>query len=216
MKDFNERKAEILRRASERITRRKTIKNRILSIAIPFFVLGVALSVFLSGGFLSEKSKGVESTEPYEEDFFADSATDDFFADAQNSYADSIPDWYIAGIMVSDNNGLLKEYTADNDSETINEIKKIINGVFDFGAGNDEFESSTSATIPPSDNNQDEEVKGQGNITEYKIQIVDSLGEKAVFVLKGYKLTDIDSGETVTLDNTQRDNLLNTLGLKEN
>jgi hypothetical protein len=184
-----------------------------LSIAIPFFVLGVALSVFLSGGFLSEKSKDVESTEPYEEDFFADSATDDFFADAQNSYADSIPDWYIAGIMVSDNNGLLKEYTADNDSETINEIKKIINGVFNFSAGNDEFESSTSATIEPSDNNQDEEVKGHDNITEYKIQIVDSLGEKAVFVLKGYKLTDIDLDETVTLNNAQRESLLKEFGL---
>ena len=209
MKDFNERKAEILRRANERITRRKVIKNRILSMAIPFFVLGVALSVFLSGGFFAEKSKGVEDTEFYEEDFFANSETDDYFMD-------TIPDSYIAEIKVSDNNGSLLEYTADNDSEKINEIQKIINGVFDFGAGNDEFESSTSATIPPSENNQDEEVKGQGNITEYKIQMVDSLGEKAVFVLKGYKLTDIDSGETVILDNTQRDNLLNTLGLKEN
>ena len=209
MKDFNERKAEILLRANERITRRKAIKNRVLSIAIPFFVLGVALSVFLSGGFFAEKSKGVEDTEFYEEDFFANSETDDYFMD-------TIPDSYIAEIKVSDNNGLLKEYNSDNDSETINEIQKIINGVFDFGAGNDEFESSTSATIPPSENNQDEEVKGQGNITEYKIQMVDSLGEKVVFVLKGYKLTDIDLDETVTLNNAQRDNLLNTLGLKEN
>ncbi len=209
MKDFNERKAEILRRANERIIRRKVIKNRVLSIAIPFFVLGVALSVFLSGGFLAEKSKGVEDTEFYEEDFFTNSETDDYFMD-------TILDSYITEIKVSDNNGSLLEYTADNDSEKINEIQKIINGVFDFSEGNDEFESSTSATIPPSENNQDEEVKGQGNITEYKIQMVDSLGEKAVFVLKGYKLTDIDSGETVTLDNTQRDNLLNTLGLKEN
>ncbi len=209
MKDFNERKAEILRRANERITRRKAIKNRILSVAIPFFVLGVALSVFLSGGFLAEKSKGVEETESYEEDFFANSTTDDFFAD-------SIKDWYIAEIKVSDNNGLLKEYTAENDSETINEIQKIINGVFDFSAGNGEIESSTSATTAPSDNSQDDEVKGHGNITEYKIQIADSLGEKTVFVLKGYKLTDIDLDETVTLNNAQRDNFLNTFGLREN
>lgn len=209
MNDFNQRKAEILRRATERITRRKAIKNRILSIAIPFFVLGVALSVFLSGGFLSEKSNGVESTEPYEEDFFADSETDDYFMD-------TIPDSYITEIKVSDNNGSLLEYTADNDSETINEIQKIINGVFDFSAGNDEFESSTSATIAPSDNNQDDEVKGHGNITEYKIETIDSLGEITVYTLKDCILTNTETGETTTLNNAQRDNLLNTLGLKEN
>ena len=207
MKDFNERKAEILRRANERIIRRKTIKNRILSIAIPFFVLGVALSIFLSGGFLAEKSKGVENTESYEEDFFANSTTDDFFTD-------SMPDWYIAEIKVSDNNGSLKKYTANSDSETIEQVTDIINSSFNTNSGGGAIESSTAAITAP--NATDEEVKNQNSITEYKIETIDSLGKKTVFILKAYKLTNTETGETVTLNNAQRESLLNSFGLKEN
>ena len=209
MMDFKERKAEILCRAKKRIIRRKAIKNRLLAITIPLFICGVALSLIVSGGIVGNKSSNIEYPESVEDDFFADSNTDDFLAD-------SITDWYIEELKVSDNNGLFKKYTADKDSERIEQITDIINSSFNTNSGGGVLESSTATTTAPNDNEQNDEVKTQNSITEYKIEMIDSLSEKTVFILKVYKLINTETGDAVTLSNAKRNTLLKNFGLGEN
>ena len=197
MRTFEERKAEILRRSSERISKRKTIKRCVLGVTIPLFICAFSLTVLLN---MSGIDKSKKAEELVDEGFFG--------ADINHQIETDDLDVYYTQITVSDNKDNTKNIT---DGDVINEVTSIINTYLPQSTGGIYIESSTAATAQGNNDtlaNND----GQKHNTNYKIEIANSKGDKSVYHLNGNLLTNIQSGEDVILDDDVRNELLKSLG----
>lgn len=197
MRTFEERKAEILRRSSERISKRKTIKRCVLGVTIPLFICAVSLTVLLN-------MSGADKSEKAEE------LVDEGFFDADINYQIKTDELevYDTQITVSDNKGNTKNIT---DGDAINEVTSIINTYLPQSTGGIYIESSTAATAQE-DTASEENTAVQKHNTNYQIEITNNIGKITIYNLNGYLLTNTQNGENVILDDDVRNELLKSLG----
>lgn len=197
MRTFEERKAEILRRSSERISKRKTIKRCVLGVTIPLFICAFSLTVLLN-------MSGADKSEKAEE------LVDEGFFDADINYQIKTDELevYDTQITVSDNKGNTKNIT---DGDAINEVTSIINTYLPQSTGGIYIESSTAATAQE-DTASEENTAVQKHNTNYQIEITNNIGKITIYNLNGYLLTNTQNGENVILDDDVRNELLKSLG----
>ncbi len=219
MRNFEERKAEILRRSHERINKRKVVKRYVLGITIPLFICAVSLSVLLNVGTASKNSSNEDGTNVSSESYISKEELNNVEVENNLSYVEDFFNLYTVEINISDNNGVVKNYTADNNEDRIIKITNILDLAFlsapEVGTGTNAAESSTAATTAPDNNDTPTKEENKSPSIKYTIEIIYSMGECVRYTLENYTLTNTATDDVVTLNNDERDSLLYNFGFEE-
>ena len=195
MRNFDERKAEIFRRSEQRIKERKQNRRRILTVCVP---LCLALTV------------GSAAILPEMLPVGPDNASGENALMPEYSGAATVSK---VQIDVIDPDASKDELTDESYIlfEGTGQMYYSMESAFEKGRGEENDKPGDSQL----DISTEELILGGKHLPGYRITFVFWDGSEEVYTLEGYTLTNNTSAKSITLTETQRNEILEKLGLEE-
>lgn len=195
MKNFEQRKAEIFRRSEDRINQRKRKRNRVIAVCIPAFICIATLSVAI-----------LTKINPVKNDF----ALEDNFGTIENDIAvGSIVCSYTEVEVKTDDNSHNQRFT---DKVQVTQIFSCVQTLYNAdGSASDADDSIKQSTETKDENKSSADSLNLG----YTLTFITEDGSKTVYTLKGNKLKESSTNQTLTLTESQLSKLKAVLGLSE-
>ena len=197
MRNFEERKAEVFRRSENRIKERKRNRNRILALCVPLCLILTVMSVTMLPSMLSIGDKN--------------SAADELGNMAGATENGAV--WTMQVELLGKDDSL-QSSVLNGDANAVTQIYYTIESAF-VSAGENETPAAGQESVATSD--KDNENYSQSGTTTlssgYKITFNTDKDTKAIYILDGNTLTNVQTNEKVTLSEDQRSQILNELGI---
>ena len=199
MRNYDERKAEIFRRSENRIKERKRNRNRILALCIPLCLIITVMSVTMLPSLFPVYDKNMS---------------------AEDEGKDSAGGIESSGILTMQvellgKDDALQSSVMNEDANAVTQIYYAIESVF-VSAGENGKPAASQESVEDYEDKHKENYSQSGTTTlssGYKITFRTDKDTKAVFILNGNTLTNVQTNEKVTLSEDQRSQILNELGI---
>lgn len=199
MRNFDERKAEIFRRSENRIKERKRNRNRILALCIPLCLIITVMSVTM-----------LPSLFPvYDKNMSAEDEGKDFAGGIESSVILTMQ------VELLGKDDALQSGVMNEDANAVTQIYYTIESAF-VSAGENEKPAAGPESVEDSADKHKDNYSQSTTPTfssGYKITFKTDKDTKAVFVLDGNTLTNVQTNEKVILTEAQRSQILNEIGV---
>lgn len=205
MKEMQEYTAEVFRRSEKRIKERRRVRNRVLSLCIPLCLTVALCSVMLLPTLQPIGPDGALDQVP------ADQPSQETAPENAVGGTGSFVSVIIKGFSVGSDGT-----QAITDPDQVTSVHRVVLNLYkEAPTGTPEDSPDEDPMIPPGDAFEDYQNGSSADCPEYTIIFTSSDGANATYILKGYKLCDVNNAVDIQLSDMQLKELKTVCGLTE-